>query len=241
MQFIDVEYGKLPDQKLDIYLGNNNKTIIYIHGGGLKNQTKDKNGYLVALIEKGYSVISVEYRKYPNAKYPDFIEDCALAFSYIKNNAKKYGYSEDMYVTGHSAGAYIALMLLFDEKYLARYNLTCNDFKGYVIDSPQPTVHFNVLEERGIETNAVRIDEASPIYHLKKYAEFPKMLLITYENDMFGRKEQNLMFSKTMQSYEIPHEFMILSGRHCSAIYISENYPEITEIRLIKILEDFTR
>ncbi len=236
MNYIDVEYGKLEGQKLDIYIGKNNKTIVYIHGGGLIKQTKARNGYIIALLEQGYSVISIEYRKYPIAKYPDFIEDVALALSFIKQNIYKYGYGEDMCITGHSAGAYILTMLLFDEKYLAKHNLNRNDFNAYIADSPQPTVHFNVLVERGIESNAIRIDEASPIYHLKKIDKFPKFLLITYENDMFCRKEQNMMFSNAMESYEIQHDFMILKGGHCSAFYSSD---EFKEIRLIKILNDF--
>lgn len=232
----DIKYGELNRQKLDIYLnGETDKTMIYIHGGGLVNgDKKAAHNFREELIDNGFSVISVDYRLYPEAKFPDYIEDVALALHFIKTNADNFGYGKNLYVCGCSAGAFIAAMILFDERYLARYGLNCCDFCAFILDSPQPTTHFNVLKERGIESNAIRIDDASPIYYLKKHTNFPKLVLITYEEDMFCRKEQNMMFSKVLESYEIKHCFKIFAGKHCTGEFFDEN----NEIRILTLIKE---
>jgi len=49
------------------------------------------------------------------------------------------------------------------------------------------------------------------------------MILATYENDIFGRLEQNKMASKLLEAYKIPHEFFVLKGGHCSGENLNEN------------------
>ncbi len=78
-------YGFAAEEcKLDLYLpeGDNFDTIVYFHGGGLEGGHKDDYYYVdmaKSFAKNGYGFASVEYRKYPNAKFPDFLEDCALA------------------------------------------------------------------------------------------------------------------------------------------------------------------
>ena len=58
------------------------------------------------------------------------------------------GLTENLYVGGSSAGAYIAMMLCFDPAYLKPYGVS--NIQGYLFDAGQPTVHFRVLKERGL-------------------------------------------------------------------------------------------
>ncbi len=91
MNYYDVPYGESEKQKADIYVNDKRPdTVFYIHGCGLTGGDKGGNRFLDYLINEGYSVVSVNYRLYPEAKYPDYIEDGALALSYVKQNAKKY-------------------------------------------------------------------------------------------------------------------------------------------------------
>ncbi len=235
MIYEDVSYGKETEQKADIRVKEGaQKTVVYIHGGGLDSGDKrDAAAFLSALQEAGYSVISVNYRLYPQAVFPEYIKDCAAALRFVSENAGKFGYAKNFAVIGSSAGAYILLMLLFDEKYLSEYGVSRDDFAAFLVDSAQPTTHFRVLEERGIERNAIRIDDASPLFFLKKCKTFPKLTIVTYEDDMFCRKEQNMMFSKALESYGIRHNFCILKGGHCAGEYPDEN----NEIPLLALLK----
>ena len=230
----NVSYGEKPFQKADIYVGDLINTVIYIHGGGLESGSKDDNNAMIEeLLKKGCSVISVNYSLYPDTKFPEFIQDCALALRFIKDNVKTYGYGDKICVVGCSAGAYISLMLYFDERYLGQYGLAAKDFYGFLIDSAQPVSHFNVLRERGIEPFAIRVDDTAPIYFLRKKDYKSKLYIVAYSDDMFCRKEQNEMFDKTLTSYGISHEFYVLEGRHCSGEQIDEN----GEIKLVPLVE----
>src|ERR1700760_1265771 len=65
--------------RLDLYYPKGEKdfsTIVWFHGGGLTAGSKD---IPKELMEKGYGVISVEYRFSPKVKAPAYINDAAAA------------------------------------------------------------------------------------------------------------------------------------------------------------------
>jgi acetyl esterase/lipase len=117
----DVPYGPLPRQKLDVYTAEqpraDGRSVIFLYGGSW--DSGNKSDYLFvgqALASRGITTIIPDYRVYPEVLYPTFIEDCALATGWA---ADKAGASK-LFVTGHSAGAYNAMMLLADTPYLAQ-------------------------------------------------------------------------------------------------------------------------
>ena len=77
---------------LDIYIPDackTTKTIVYIHGGGI--ESGDKYYYYVesngkTFTDRGWALVSINYSLYPNTKFPDFINECALALKFILNN-----------------------------------------------------------------------------------------------------------------------------------------------------------
>ncbi len=233
-KYENVKYGDFDENLLDIFVNErSDKTVIYIHGGGLEGGDKKLFPFTEKLLEK-YSVVSIDYRMYPKAAFPQFIEDGARALSYVKNNGKKYGLGDTYCVFGCSAGAYIAIMNVLDERYLARYGLHNSDFFAFCIDSCQPTVHYNVLRERGEKTFAIRVDEAAPVFFLGSGKVNTRLTLITYKGDIKGRKAQNEMLHDALESYGIKHDFIVLPGAHTSAEFPDEN----GVIRALKIVDD---
>ncbi|MBO5071132.1 MAG: alpha/beta hydrolase [Roseburia sp.] len=208
-------------QLLDMYLPDteNFDTVIWYHGGGLEAGSRKDNPLTKRLVEKGYGLVSVEYRMYPDAKFPDFLEDGAASVAYILENIRNYGGSGKLFVGGSSAGAYITAMLAFDPKYLDAYNIKTTDIAGYIINSAQMTTHFNVLRERGIDTRRIIVDEAAPVYHISETTDFPNILVFAADNDMPCRLEQNLMFLKTLEMFQCPSEkvhYRLMEGfSHC--------------------------
>ena len=170
----------------------------------------------------GVAVASVEYRKYPDAKFPDYIEDGAEAVKYLMDNISTYGNVKRIFISGQSAGAYLTMLLLLDEKYFKAAGVDREKISGYIADSAQTTTHFSVLNERGIDPRVERIDEAAPIYHLSENSDFKKLLMLYYTDDLPGRHEQNQLF---YQSYKrlCPEQKLtmkVLEGGHCNG---SEN------------------
>jgi len=191
--------------KLDIYLPKNSKgapLLIYFHGGGLEaGDKKDDRGMYLEVAEQGIIVVSANYRMYPDFGFPVYLEDAsaavACALECVKNHTK-YG---QVWIGGISAGGYISMMLHFAKDYLAKQCVDESLIRGYIFDAGQPTTHFNVLRERGMDTGAIRVDEAAPIFYLtEKYVANPrqKYFVICAENDFPGRPEQNQMLIKAM-------------------------------------------
>lgn len=192
-------YGaeKPESQVLDLYLPDNDKfpVVIYFHGGGIIEGDK-KEKFLHYLQEKGVAVISANYRMYPEAKYPEFIDDAASVVAWAYKNMTTYGSVQGIFVGGSSAGGYMTQMLCFDKSYLAKHDIDSDKVTGYIMDAGQPTAHFNVLKERGFDHRRVIIDETAPIYHITANRSYAPMLVITAEHDMRNREEQtNLMIS----------------------------------------------
>lgn len=180
--------------------GSKEKVFIYFHGGGLVNGTrKGAECFAHRLCDAGIAVASVEYRMYPNAKFPDFIEDCAKASAVIMKDYK------ESYIGGSSAGGYLSMMLYFDKHYLAEYGIDSDDVDGYVFDAGQPTTHFNVCVERGLDRKAIRVDEAAPIYFIDKMLpegyETSKFLIFVSQKDIPNRLEQTYMLTETMREF----------------------------------------
>ncbi|MGX9134201.1 alpha/beta hydrolase fold domain-containing protein [Rummeliibacillus sp. JY-2-4R] len=111
-KYIDVAYGKQSkSQKMDIYLPNEGNgpfpVIVAVHGGGFSKGDKREKGIASMLegVNRGYAVVSINYRLSGEAKFPAAISDVKAAVRYIKANAKKYNLDPNkIAMWGNSAG-----------------------------------------------------------------------------------------------------------------------------------------
>lgn len=103
--------------KLDLYLPAQAKAplpvLIWVHGGGWQNGSKDgcpplRAGY----IERGYAVASLNYRLSGHAVFPAQIEDCKAAIRWLRAHAAKFGLDPQRFgVWGSSAGGHLVALL----------------------------------------------------------------------------------------------------------------------------------
>lgn len=221
-KIIDICYSEESKQYLDVYLPACEAfpVFLYFHGGGLEKGDKYENGRLDPFFEymtsHGIAVVSANYRLYPEAKYPDFLNDAAQAVAWVFENRKTYGNISKIYVGGSSAGGYISQMLCFDKRWLAKYHLSPLDISGFVHDAGQPTCHFNVLKERGIDTKRVIIDESAPLYHVGTENEYPSMQILVSDNDLQNRYEQTMLLLSTLKHFGHTEKikFRVMNGKH---------------------------
>ncbi len=101
---------------LDIYLPDSGKgrfpVIVYIHGGGWQNGNKNNVDPVVPIIEKGYALVSINYRLSGEAVYPAQINDCKAAIRWIRAHADTYNLNASRIgVIGSSAGAHLVALL----------------------------------------------------------------------------------------------------------------------------------
>ncbi|MFY1047083.1 alpha/beta hydrolase [Chryseobacterium sp. GP-SGM7] len=185
---------------LDVYVPTNVKnfsTIIWFHGGGI---TGGEKHIPEELKNKGVAIIAVNYRLSPKVKAPKYIEDAAAATAWVFKNIKTYGGNEDLiFITGHSAGGYLASMVGLDTFYLNKYQIDANKLAGIIPFSGQMISHFTTRKEKGIEELDARIDEMAPLHFIR--ADAAPLLLITgdREKELLGRYEENAYMWRMMK------------------------------------------
>lgn len=221
--YLDIPYinNGTDMQMLDIYLPEqeNFDTLIWFHGGGIEHGSrKDRAEYPVRVTDRGHAFISVEYRMYPNARFPDFIEDAAASVAWVLKNIPAMGGTGKVFVSGESAGAYITMMLCMDQHYLKDAGVAQDQIAAFISDSAQQCDHFNVMRELGLDPTLERIDAHAPMYFVQESLKIRPLLLMYYSNDMKCRPEETrLMYAslkKVMPDAWV--EIAQLPGAHCS-------------------------
>jgi acetyl esterase/lipase len=134
----NLPYGPEARQKLDFYVpahGNGKEPVILFFYGG-SWQAGRKEDYLAfgaTFAEKNIVVAIADYRLYPEVRYPAFLKDCAAAFAYVHAHAAEYGGDPDrVFIAGHSAGAYNAVMLASDPRYLEAAGEKLSSVRGVI-------------------------------------------------------------------------------------------------------------
>ncbi|WP_267405083.1 MULTISPECIES: alpha/beta hydrolase [unclassified Chryseobacterium] len=185
---------------LDIYIPKNIKnfpTVIWFHGGGLTGGQKE---IPEELKNKGVAVIGVNYRLSPKVNAPKYIEDAAAASAWVFKNIKNYGGDENkIFISGHSAGGYLAIMVGLNKMYLEKYGIDANKLAGIIPFSGQMISHFTARKEKGIDELDARIDDFAPLHFIR--ADAPPLLLITgdREKELLGRYEENAYMARMMK------------------------------------------
>lgn len=134
----DLAYGSDPRQKIDFYVPDNLKAkapvILFFYGGSWQSGSREMYlGFGQAFTSEGIIVAVADYRLYPQVRYPAFIEDGAKAFSYVHSHVAQYGGDPNgIFVAGHSAGAYIAVMLAANERYLRTAHADPGRIRGVI-------------------------------------------------------------------------------------------------------------
>ncbi len=193
-----------PAHVLVIYLPDTEEFSVFIHfhGGGFQNGTKDEGkSCFPYMTENGIAVVCPSYRLYPDAKFPQFIEDGATAVAWAMKNMPAYGKCKKFFIGGTSAGGHLSMLLCFDKRYLAPHGISPMDISGFIHSAGQPTTHFNVLKERGLDTGRVIVDEAAPMYYIGTESELPPMLFFVSDDDLPGRYEQTVLMVKTLELF----------------------------------------
>lgn len=119
-----VAYGPHPRHKLDVYVprgeGAARPVAVFFYGGGWDSgRRRDYAWAARSLAAQGFVTVAPDYRLYPDVRFPAFLEDGAAAIRWVRDHGATYGGDPARIVlVGHSAGAYNAVMLALDPRYL---------------------------------------------------------------------------------------------------------------------------
>ena len=124
---------------LDINAPENAKdctVVVWYHGGGLTGGSKSVPAPFFERNKKQPIIVcGMGYRlaKKNGCKVVDCLQDAAAGLAWVMKNIQNYGGDpQKVFVSGHSAGGYLTLMLGMDPRWLAPYGITPSQIKGLI-------------------------------------------------------------------------------------------------------------
>jgi acetyl esterase/lipase len=203
----DIPYADGDSKRLDIYRPENQTgpapVVMFIYGGGWAAGEKSEYEFVGrAFAANGYIAVVPNYRKFPEVKYPDFLYDNAQAVKWIEDNIANYGGDKSrFFITGHSAGAYNAVMLAVDGEYLREFGVTM-PIKGVAgISGPYNFYPFEYEEVRRTFGAAPNPEGTQPINLVT--ANTPPMMLISGTSDPIVRVQNTEAFAEKLRASSI--------------------------------------
>jgi acetyl esterase/lipase len=117
-----LRYGARARQVLDLTLPprctDTTPLLVFFHGGGWQSGSRRDYAFLArAFAAEGVAVALPDYRLWPEARWPDFVQDGAAALAWLR--AARDVPRGPLFVMGHSAGGFIAASLALDPRWLA--------------------------------------------------------------------------------------------------------------------------
>jgi acetyl esterase/lipase len=119
-----VPFTRLGEPPWVKYSDDRKPTLLFLHGGGWNSGDKiSRSLFLMPYIQKGWCVVTADYRLINKVTLPGMIGDARMALNWIYDNADKYKFdTTKIVVSGESAGGHLALMtglLTADSSFMA--------------------------------------------------------------------------------------------------------------------------
>lgn len=107
-------YGDHPRQTYELFKtdsGESSKGLaIFIHGGFWRAMDREQSRFVAKpFLENGYDCVIAEYRLMPEFRLSDLVEDTARMLAAIERLRAEHSLGERTILSGHSAGAHLAV------------------------------------------------------------------------------------------------------------------------------------
>lgn len=108
--------------------------VVFFYGGGWQRGMRAQYRFVGRrLANNGVLAIVADYRTYPRATFPGFVEDGAKAVRWARDHAAAHGGDPSrLFVMGHSAGAQIAALIATDARYLQAVGMRRDALAGFI-------------------------------------------------------------------------------------------------------------
>ncbi len=209
-------YGDYADEALDYFPANHRRVPlqVYIHGGYWQQLSKNESTFAGAdFVAEGVAFAAVDYTLAPKARIEQMVEQCRRSLVWLYRNADELGFDrEKIFISGSSAGAHLAAMLLTTS--WADYAVPSDLVKGATLMSGvydlRPICHTYVNEP--LEMSEPEARSLSPLF--RHQSGLAPTIVCWGENETDEFKRQSRLFSDALQLAESPVTTFEVAGRN---------------------------
>jgi hypothetical protein len=202
----------------------NNKVLIFVHGGYWNSGDKEMYSIMGRnFAKRGITTIIAGYTLSPNANYDVMASQIAQIVKWTKENSATYnGNADEIYLTGHSAGAHLIALIGTNSKYLEDKNIIKGiilndaaglDMKSYLEKNP-PTIVNDYIATWSTEPENWK--EASPIYFID--AKTPKMMIYLGTKTYASIKTGTAKFVEKLNQYQPTVQPIMINKKHAPMV-----------------------
>ena len=231
---LDVAYGSHPKQTFDVYAPKKTSSapvIFMVHGGAWKMGDKASKSVVYNKVNhwvnKGFIVISVNYRLLPQTSVVEQVSDIRLALMTARMYAASYGGDKDKFIImGHSAGAHL-ISLVASKANAGILGAILLDSAALDVESIMRTKHLHLYDDAfGKDAASWRLLSA---FHTLEEGAKPYLLVCSTKRDdscaqaeAFASKAQSLNVKTTLLRQNLTHkeinETLGLGGNYTQAV-----------------------
>ena len=205
-------------QKLDVWhpaeaSAKPRPVVIFYYGGGWVKGTRWAYAFAArALANEGFVVVVPDYRKVPGIRFPGFLQDAADAVKWTRDHIADHGGDPNrIAVAGHSAGAYNAIMMTLDQRWLDAAGVPRGTIKAAVgLSGAYDFYPWTSKRSRDAMQGVADPAMTQPIVFAR--ADAPPMLLITSSEDTTVRPRNAINLTARLKSLGAPVEFRNYAG-----------------------------
>lgn len=221
-------YGPDARHRLDIYVPESGAgrapVMVFFYGGGWNSGERADYAFVGrAFAAQGFVTVIPDYRLVPQVRFPTFVEDGALALRWVRDHIAGHGGDPSgVVLAGHSAGAYNAMMLALDRRFLARAGLP----PGFVRSAAGLAGPYDFLpldDPRSIAAfgDYPRLAETQPVSFAG--ARAPRVFLATGDEDETVRPRNSVSLAAKLRAVGAPVELRTYPGLGHAGILLALN------------------
>lgn len=218
----DIAFGPDPRQKLDVYtpagavqtgVAAAAPVMVFFYGGSWSSGRRQDYAFAgQALASRGFVTVVPDYRLVPQVRYPSFVEDGAAAIAWVRDHIAGFGGDPTRIVlSGHSAGAYNAVMLGLDPSFLDAVGVDRRAIKGFAgLAGPYDFLPLRAPETIAAFSGYPDLAATQPMAHAR--ADAPAAFLAHGSRDSIVRPKNSIELGEALTGAGAVAEVKIYPG-----------------------------
>lgn len=203
----DQRYGPHERNLLDVYApasAQGAPTVLFVHGGSWQGGDKAIYRFVgESLARAGYVTGVMNYRLAPQNRYPTYVQDTAAALRWLRDHAGDFGGNpDDLFVVGHSAGAFNAVEAVDNARWLREAGVPVGAVRGVIGIAGPYAYDFRQDSSRVAFPEGSTPDEVMPDRHVRRDA--PPHLLLVAANDTTVGPQNALKLEAALKEAGVP-------------------------------------